>query len=154
MRFPWNRMETDLQRELAHHLHQLTAEYERRGHSHEEAMRMAKREFGGSEQVKERCRDERRWAWMSGIRQDFTFALTAVLTLALGIAANVIVFGVLQALVLRPLDVPHADRVMTLARTDQTYPIFAWPEVRDVRDGNMVFSAVAAWSVESVGLEA
>jgi predicted permease len=165
MRFPWNRMETDLQRELAHHLHQLTAEYERRGHSHEEAMRMAKREFGGSEQVKERCRDERRWAWMSGIRQDFTFALrqmrrspgfalTAVLTLALGIAANVIVFGVLQALVLRPLDVPHADRVMTLARTDQTYPIFAWPEVRDVRDGNTVFSAVAAWSVESVGLEA
>src|SRR5476649_478527 len=135
MRFAWNRMETDLQRELAHHLHQLTAEYERRGHSHEEAMRMAKREFVGSEQVKERCRDERRWAWMSGIRQDFTFALrqmrrspgfalTAVLTLALGIAANVIVFGVLQALVLRPLDVPHADRVMTLARTDQTYPIF------------------------------
>ena len=69
---------------------------------------------------------------------------TAVLTLALGIAANVIVFGVLQALILRPIDVPHADRVMTLARIDQTYPIFSYPEVRDVRDGNTVFSAVAA----------
>jgi predicted permease len=165
MRFPWNRMETDLQRELAHHLHELTAEYERRGNSHEEAMWMAKREFGGSEQVKERCRDERRWAWMSGIGQDVAYALrqmrrspgfaaTAVLTLALSIAANVVVFGVLQALVLRPLDVPHADRVMTLARTDQTYPIFSYPEVRDVRDGNTVFSAVAAWSVWNFGLEA
>jgi hypothetical protein len=158
-------MEAELKRELAHHLHQLTAEYERRGHSHEDAVWMAKREFGGSEQVKEKCRDERRWAWMFGIWQDFAFALrqmrrspgfagTAVLTLALGIAANVIVFGVLQALVLRPLDVPHADRVMTLARTDQAYPIFAYPEVRDVRDGNTVFSAVAAWSVWDVGLDA
>jgi len=158
-------METDLKRELAHHLHELTAEYERRGHSHEEAMRMAKREFGGSEQVKERCRDERRWAWMSGIRQDFTFALrqmrrspgfavTAVLTLALGIAANVIVFGVLQALILRPIDVPHGDRVMTLSLTTSAYPLVAWPEVRDVRDGNTLLSAVAAYSPENVGLEA
>ena len=165
MPFPWNRMETELNSEVAHHLHELTAEFERRGHSHEEAIRMAKREFGGSEQVKERCRDERRWAWMSGLRQDFAFALrqmrrspgfaaTAVLTLALGIAANVIVFGVLQGLILRPLDLPHADRVMTLARTDQTYPIFTWPEVRDVRDGNTVFSAVAAWTMDSFGLEA
>src|ERR1700704_6441357 len=125
MGFPWNRAEADLKRELAHHLYQLTAEYERQGHSHEEAMWMAKREFGGSEQVKERCRDERRWAWMSGIRQDVAFALrqmrrspgfavTAVLTLALGIAANVIVFGVLQEMILRSVDVPRADRVMTL----------------------------------------
>jgi predicted permease len=165
MRFPWNRMETDLQRELAHHLHELTAEFERRGHSHQDAVRRAKREFGGAEQVKERCRDERRWAWMSGIRQDFVFALrqmrrspgfavTAVLTLALGIAANVIVFDVLQALILRPIDVPHGDRVMTLSLTTSAYPLVAWPEVRDVRDGNTLLSAVAAYAPENVGLEA
>jgi predicted permease len=170
MRFPWNRMETDLKRELAHHLDHLTAEYERQGHSHEEALWMAKREFGGSEQVRENCRDQQRWAglsitWMSGIWQDVAlarrqmrrspgFAFTAVLTLALGIAANVIVFGVLQALVLRPLNVPHADRLMTLAHANQTYPIFAYPEVRDVRDGSTVFSAVGAYSVDNYGLEA
>jgi hypothetical protein len=74
--------------------------------------------------------------------------------LALGIAANVIVFGVLQALILRPLDVPHQDRVMTLAHSNQTYPIFAYPEVRDVRDGNTVFSAVAADIPQNFGLEA
>src|SRR5450432_455079 len=165
MRFPWNRMETDLRRELAHHLHALTAEYERRGHAHEEAVRMAKREFGGSEQVKERCRDERRWAWMSGIRQDVTFAFrqmrrspgfaaTAILTLALGIAANVIVFGVVQVMVLQPVNVPHGDRVMTLSLTASAFPFIAYPEVRDVRDGNTLLSAVAAYSMENLGMEA
>src|SRR5450432_1415896 len=165
MRFPWNRMETDLTRELAHHLHALTAEYERRGHAHEEAVRMAKREFGGSEQVKERCRDERRWAWMSGLWQDVRFALrqmrrspgfaaTAVLTLALGIAANVIVFGVGQVMEMKTVNVPHGDRVMTLSLTASAFPFIAYPEVRDVRDGNTLLSAVAAYSMENLGMEA
>jgi predicted permease len=88
------------------------------------------------------------------IRRSPGFAVTALLTLALGIAANVIVFGILQALILRPIDVPNPNQVMTLARTDQTYPIFSYPEVRDVRDGNTVFSAVAAMSITSFGLEA
>src|SRR5450631_1007183 len=88
------------------------------------------------------------------MRRSPGFALTAVFTLALGIAANVIVFGVLQALILRPIDVPHGDRVMTLAHKDQDYPIFSYPEVRDVRDGNSVFSAVAAVDINNFGLEA
>jgi predicted permease len=88
------------------------------------------------------------------MRRSPGFALTAVFTLALGITANVIVFGVLQALVLRPIDVPHPDRVMTLAHRDQPYPFFSYPEVRDVRDGNSVFSAVAAYMIQNLGLEA
>jgi len=87
------------------------------------------------------------------MRRSPGFAFTAVLTLALGIAANVIVFGVVQALILRPIDVPHADQVMTLGRTDQNYPIFSYPEVRDIRDGNTVFSSVAAFGIDSFGLE-
>src|ERR1039458_7451705 len=83
------------------------------------------------------------------MRRSPGFAATAVLTLALGISANVIVFGVLQA-ILRPIDVPHAERVMTLAHTDQDYPIFSYPEVRD---GNSVFSAVAAVDITNFGLE-
>jgi predicted permease len=82
------------------------------------------------------------------------FALTAIFTLALAITANVIVFGVLQALLLRPLDVPHADKVMTLAHKDDPYPFFSYPEVRDVRDGNTVFSAVAADMIDNFGVEA
>jgi len=88
------------------------------------------------------------------MRRSPGFALTAILTLALGIAANVIVFGVLQAVILRPVDVPHPDRVMTLARKNQDYPVFSYPEVRDVRDGNTVFSAVSAHTMATFGLEA
>src|SRR6202035_774492 len=88
------------------------------------------------------------------MRRSPGFALTAVFTLALGIAANVIVFGVLQALILRPIEIPRPEGVMTLAHTNQTYPIFSYPEVRDVREGNTVFSAVAAMSTDSFGMEA
>jgi predicted permease len=82
------------------------------------------------------------------------FAFTAILILTLGIAANVIVFGVLQGLILRPLNVPHPERVMQLCRTDQAYPLFSYPEVRDVHDNNTVFSAVGAVVTDDVGLEA
>ena len=87
------------------------------------------------------------------MRRSPGFALTAVLTLALGIAANVIVFGVLQAMVLRTLDVPYPDRVMTLQPTNISFPLFAFLEIRHVRDESSVFSAVAAYNIESFGLE-
>jgi predicted permease len=88
------------------------------------------------------------------MRRSPGFAVTTIVILSLGIAANVIVFGVLQALILRPLDVPHQDQVMTLAHSDQPYPMFPYPEVRDVRDYNTVFSAVAAFVPDNFGLEA
>ncbi len=88
------------------------------------------------------------------MRRSPGFALTAVLTLALAITANVIVFGVLQAVILRPINVPHPGQVKTLAHKDQPYPFFSYPEVRDVRDGNTVFSAVAAQMITNFGLEA
>ena len=88
------------------------------------------------------------------MRRSPGFAVTAILILAIGIAANVIVVGILQLMILRPLDVPNPDRVMTFAPHVADYPIFAYPEVRDVRDGNTVFSSVAALSIETLGLEA
>ena len=122
MHFPWNWRETDLEREVAHHLHELTAEYERRGHSREEALCMARREFGGSEQVKEKCRDERRWAWMTGIRQDIVFGvrmmrrtpvvtLAAVLSLALGIGANTAIVSLMDVVLWRELPVPNPKQL-------------------------------------------
>ena len=88
------------------------------------------------------------------VRRSPGFTFTAVFILALGIAANVIVFGVLQAIVLRPLDVPRSDRVVTFAPHASGYPNFSYPEVRDVRDENTVFSAVAAETVQVFGLQA
>ena len=47
------------------------------------------------------------------------FALTAILTLALGIGANVVVFGVLNAMLLRPINVAGADRLFQIAQKQQ-----------------------------------
>ncbi len=155
----------DFAEEIKAHLELEAEDLKREGLSEEEARWKARREFGNVRRAQEQFYVKGRFVWLDSLSHDLRFALrqmrrspafavTAALTLALGIAANVIVFGVLQALVLRTLDVPHADQVMTLARTDQTYPIFSFPEVRDVRDGNTVFSAVAAWNVDNFGLEA
>jgi hypothetical protein len=87
------------------------------------------------------------------LRRSPGFVFSAVVILALGIAANVIVFGILQGLILQPLNVPHPERVQQLARTNQEYPMFSFPEVRDIRDNNTVFSAVGACTVWAFGLE-
>jgi predicted permease len=158
------RVDADLDREVHAHLEMLIAENIRAGMPPQEAQRAARIELGGVEQVKEQVRDSRTGAFLDSLLQDFRFALrqlrrspgfalTAVLMLALGIAANVIVFGVLQALVLRSLDVPHADRVMTLQPKDGG-PFVSNPEMRDVRDSNTVFSAVADYEFQDFGLEA
>jgi predicted permease len=88
------------------------------------------------------------------LRRSPGFVLMAVLILAIGIAANVIVFGVLQGLILQPLNVPHPERLKQLARTNLAYPMFSFPELRDIRDNNTVFSAVGASTIWTFGLEA
>jgi len=109
------RVDVDLDQEVRSHLELLIAEKIREGKPPHEAQRAARIELGGVEQVKEQVRDSRTGAFLDSLLQDLRFAqrqmrrspgfaLTAVLILALGIAANVIVFGVLQSLVLRQLD--------------------------------------------------
>ena len=88
------------------------------------------------------------------MRRSPGFALAAIFILALGIAANVIVFGVLQALILQPLNLPHPERVVTFAHHFHGYPVYSYPEIRDVRDNNTIFSAVAADTITLFGLEA
>jgi predicted permease len=158
------RMLEDLDRDIREHIQMETQDNIERGMSPEEARYAAMRKFGNVTRVKEEAREVWSFVWLEQLLQDVRFALrmlrknpgfalTAVLILALGIAANVIVFGVLQALVLRTLDVPHANRLMTL-QPKEGGPFLAYPEVRDVRDDNTVFSAVAAVEVNDFGLEA
>ncbi|HLY28743.1 MAG TPA: ABC transporter permease, partial [Aggregatilineales bacterium] len=162
--FRRERKADDFAEEIKAHLELEADELKREGLSEDEARRKARREFGNVRLAQERFYLRGRLVWLDNLSRDFQFALrqmrrspgfaiAAVLILALGIAANVIVFGVVQALILRPLDVPHPDQVMTFAPHDGGYPVASFPEVRDVRDGNTVFSAVAGENLQVFGLE-
>jgi predicted permease len=81
------------------------------------------------------------------------FALTAIATLALGIGANAVVFSVLNALVLRPINVPHAQNLYTVQRFQ--YPSQSYLDYVDLRDRNRTFeSMVAVQLIGPVGVDA
>src|ERR1700733_4264902 len=84
------------------------------------------------------------------------FALTAVLTLALAIGANAIVFSVLNALILRPLKVPHPETLFMLERAygSDTSPSESYPDYRDLRDRNRSFDSLVLYNIMGgVGLD-
>jgi predicted permease len=73
------------------------------------------------------------------------FAVTAVLTLALGIGANGIVFSILNALVLRPLNVPNAKNLYMVQRFQ--FPSQSYPDYRDLRDRNRTFDSLIMYNI-------
>ncbi|MGC2638061.1 MAG: ABC transporter permease [Acidobacteriaceae bacterium] len=86
------------------------------------------------------------------------FAVTAVLTLALGIGANAIVFSVLNALVLKPLKVPDPQSLYMVQRTfpgqTQVSPSQSYPDYRDLRDRNRTFDNLATYDIlGTVGID-
>ena len=81
------------------------------------------------------------------------FVLTAVVTLALGIGANAVVFSVLNALVLRPLNLPQGETLFTIQRFQ--FPSQSYPDYVDLRDRNRTFAGVMAYSIVGpVGIDA
>ncbi len=114
--------EQRLDTELQFHIEQRIADLVTEGLTPEAARAQARREFGGVEQVKEACRDERTTRWLADGWRDLrvaarslarapVFSVVAILVLTLGIGANIAMFQVLDALVLRALPVPQADQL-------------------------------------------
>ena len=73
------------------------------------------------------------------------FTITAIVTLALGIGANAVVFSVLNAIILRPINVPQADNLYTVQR--YKYPSQSYPDYLDLRDRNRTFSSLIAINI-------
>src|SRR5438477_3464996 len=82
------------------------------------------------------------------------FTLIAVLTLALGIGANTAIFSIINAVLLRPLPYPDADRIMVLNESSGPgdYSSVALPDYFDWRNENKVFEHLAATHKESRNL--
>lgn len=79
------------------------------------------------------------------LRKSPGFALTAIITLALGIGANAVVFSILNALILRPINVPNAQNLYTVQRFK--YPSQSYLDYLDVRDRNRAFESVVLYQI-------
>ena len=85
------------------------------------------------------------------LRKSPGFAVTAVLTLALGIGANAIVFSVLNAIVLHPLNVPQAQSLYMVQRVfeghDEPSPSESYPDYVDLHDQNQSFESLTTYDI-------
>jgi predicted permease len=123
--FGKNKTEVELEREINAHLALLEEDFLRRGMSADAARRAARRSYGGVEQAKQLHRDERSILWLEHLSWDIRFALrqlrkspgfalTATLTLTLGIGAATSVFSVVDAVLLRPFAFRDPDRLVVM----------------------------------------
>jgi putative ABC transport system permease protein len=152
-------VESEMEDELRFHSERQIEKYLKTGMSRGEALRRARMEFGGPEQVKEDCRDARGVSLAETLAQDLRyggrtllkspgFAAAALITLALGIGANTAIFSVVYGILLRPLPFRDASRLVLLNETTPRVGnvSVSYPNFQDWRAQSRTFSAMAAVS--------
>ncbi|HUB30989.1 MAG TPA: ABC transporter permease [Terracidiphilus sp.] len=150
------RVAAELEEELRSHIALRADDLERLGASRAEAERQARVEFGAAERHKEESFQALGGSFLDGLFQDVRFAIrvlrkspgfvfSAVFTLALGIGANAVVFGVMDALLLKTLNVPDAKSIYgTQYGADPEFQ--SYPSYVDLRDRNHSFQDLAAFN--------
>ncbi len=146
--------------EIRTHLERDAAHRRAAGLDAREAQHAAEREFGGVDQIKERCRDERGIPWLEAVLLDLRYAwrglvrrpgftLVAVGILGLGVGANTAVFTLFNAVALRPVPVADPDSVVHVNFTDAARNVvgrLSYPDYVDYRRENRSLMNVAAWA--------
>jgi predicted permease len=92
-----------------------------------------------------------RYIWRTILRSP-GFAVAAVLTLAMAIGANAVVFSVMNGLILRPLNVPQAESLYLIERASDKDTNQSYPDYLDLRDRNHSFDDLAAYSITQVAI--
>jgi len=121
----WRRRERDLEREVRSHLELEAEDQLRNGLPPEKARLAAQKAFGNATLVTEEIRAMSAWTALDRLAQDLRyglrtmgrnrgFAAVAILTLALGIGANTVIFSVLNAVELRRLPVRDPQQLVAL----------------------------------------
>ncbi len=157
------KVEHELDEELRYHVEHLTQANLASGMNPEDARAAALRAMDGLEQHKEACRDFRGVAWFDHISRDVRYALrtfrnnptftaVAILSLGLGIGANTAIFSLINTLLIRPLPVPHPERLRIIQLNRRTgKPLFSltYPLFESLKSHNQSFSELFAWSGHS-----
>src|SRR5689334_12055385 len=116
------RVTGEIHDEIAHHVAMLTADYERRGMSREDARAAALRQVGNVPSLQDQGYEVRvggvveatvgdaRFA-LRMMRRQPAFSLIALMTIALGIGATSTIFGVANGVLFKPLPYPEPDRL-------------------------------------------
>lgn len=163
--FQRSQMSAEMEEELRSHIQHRADDLERSGLGRAEAERHARIEFGGHAKFMEECYEALGGNFVDTLIKDVRFSLhllrkspgftiTAILTLALAIGANAVVFGVLNALILRPLKVPQAESLYAVERgTSLGQPYESYPDYLDLRDRNRSFDGLAIYNITEAGLD-
>jgi predicted permease len=92
------------------------------------------------------------------LRKAPSFAITAVLTLSLGIGANTAIFSLVNSLLLKPLPVPDPQQIATIVPRENNGPLqqaLSWNEYKEVRgQSGQSFSDIFAYTISLDGLAA
>ena len=162
--FRRRRVEQELDAELQYHLERKTEEFLAQGLTPGQARQAALRAMDGLAQRKEECRDTRGINAIENMVRDIryslrllarspSFTLVAIFTLALAIAANAVVFGVSNGLILRPLNVPQAQSLYGIEHGNEHNMWESYPDYLDLRDRNRSFDDLAGFSIDEAGLD-
>jgi putative ABC transport system permease protein len=159
--FRRNRLESEMEEEMRLHIDYLALKKTKEGLSPDEARYAAQRQFGSVDQFKEACRDRMGWRLLEetirdvrigarALRRNVVFTAVAVLTLAFCIGANTAIFSMFYALLLRPLPLPEASRIVEIFNTFQKVGVRKMVsnpvQYTDFKANTTCFDAMALWN--------
>jgi predicted permease len=157
----------DFQDEVAGHLGEAMDDYIRQGYSPADARREALRHFGSVLHAEDAHRTARSWVWLDDLGRDLRYALrsfrrspgfaaTAVVSLAVGIAAATGLFSIVNAALLNPFPFADSDRIVNLGMNDKGTPrglSVTVPQLVDLQQSDVLDGAFASnnWPMTLTG---
>ena len=164
-RLRWRRYEEELREDVAFHLDMSAAAFRAAGHSPDEANRLARVKFGGVDRMEEAVRDVAGSRRLLDLGADVRYALRMIArapafsaivikSLGLGIGAAAAMFGIIDAVLLRPLPYPNADQlvqVLYLNEADGEESTLSQVDVQEILAGTRTFAAAGPVFPEQAG---